>query len=180
MIFANLWLFSGLLDALCKKNGGELNALMRTTMAFTQMEGSKANNVIPPVAKMGINSRLMVGENSDGAIAYVKKVIKNDQIEVKKIQTFEPSRISEVDCPAYETLEKAIRLTWDDVLVSPYLMIACSDSRHYGKISGNVYRFSAMALSSEERKSIHGNNEKIPLETIKKTVEFYLRLMQMC
>ncbi|MDD4213033.1 MAG: M20/M25/M40 family metallo-hydrolase, partial [Bacilli bacterium] len=46
MIFANLWLFSGLLDALCKKNGGELNALMRTTMAFTQMEGSKANNVI--------------------------------------------------------------------------------------------------------------------------------------
>lgn len=178
MIFANLWLFRGLLDAICKKSGGELNALMRTTMALTQMEGSRANNVIPPVAKMGINSRLICGESSEEAIAQLKKVIANDRIEVRKVQASEPSRISQVDCPAYDLLTEVIRETWDQVLVSPYLMIACSDSRHYGRISPYVYRFSAMRLSLEERKSIHGNNEKIPLETIQKTVEFYLRLMQ--
>jgi carboxypeptidase PM20D1 len=171
-------LFRGLLDAICKKSGGELNALMRTTMALTQMEGSKANNVIPPVAKMGINSRLICGDSSEEAIAQLKKVIANDRIEVRKVQASEPSRISQVDCPAYEMLTEVIRETWDQVLVSPYLMIACSDSRHYGRISPYVYRFSAMRLSLEERKSIHGNNEKIPLETIQKTVEFYLRLMQ--
>ena len=56
MIFANLWLFRPVLDALCKKQGGEMNALMRTTCAFTMMEGSRQSNVIPPQAKVGANS----------------------------------------------------------------------------------------------------------------------------
>ena len=33
-------------------------------------------------------------------------------------------------------------------------------------------------MTTEERRSIHGNNEKIRLETIGKAVEFYIRLMK--
>ena len=50
----------------------------------------------------------------------------------------------------------------------------------FGAISDKVYRFSAMALSSEERATIHGNNERIPLDTVTRAVEFFLRLMRQC
>ena len=50
MIFANLWCFGWVIDLLGKFSGGEMNALVRTTVAFTQMEGSSARNVIPPEA----------------------------------------------------------------------------------------------------------------------------------
>ncbi len=58
MIFANLWCFGWIIDLLGKKSGGEMNALVRTTVAFTQMEGSSARNVIPPQATMVANMRL--------------------------------------------------------------------------------------------------------------------------
>jgi acetylornithine deacetylase/succinyl-diaminopimelate desuccinylase-like protein len=37
-----------------------------------------------------------------------------------------------------------------------------------------------MDLTAEERKTIHGNNERIRLESISKAAEFYIRLMKKC
>ena len=178
MIFANLWLFNGVLDGICKKSGGELNAMMRTTCAFTMMQGSDAYNVLPPKAVIGANLRIMPGETMDTITDYLKKTVKNDDISITRIMGMNPSRCSETDCEQYTQLSQAIKDTWTDALVSPYLMLACSDARQYAKISEYVYRFSAMALSKEERGLIHGNNERIPIDTIHKIVEFYIRIMK--
>ncbi len=180
MIFANLWLFSPVLDMICRSSGGELNALMRTTVAFTQSYGSDASNVIPPEARMISNIRINPMDNMNSALEYIKKVADNDNIEINILHGMNPSRISETECPEWDKVAKAVASTWSGCIVSPYLMVQCSDSRHYGRISDRVYRFSAMDLTSEERATIHGNNEKIRVETAERAVEFYIRLMKQC
>ncbi len=180
VIFANIRIFLPVLDMICKKSGGELNALMRTTVAFTQMSGSSAPNVIPPEATMVSNIRLNPADSIDGAIDYIKKTVNDDAVEVSLINGMEPSRISRTDCEAWDKVSSAVASTWKGCLVSPYLMVQCSDSRHYGRISDKVYRFSAMDLSAEERATIHGNNESIRIETLCKAVEFYIRLIKQC
>lgn len=181
MIFANLGIFKPLIDNfMCKKQGGEINALLRTTVAFTQMKGSDASNVIPPEATMGLNMRLLSTDNMDSALEYIKKTIKDKSIDVSVVHGMNPSRISMTDCPAYDKVAEAVASTWKGAIVSPYLMVQCSDSRHYGRISDKVYRFSAMDLTSEERATIHGNNERIRVDCAARAVEFYIRLMKKC
>ena len=180
LIFANLWCFKGVLNTICKKTGGELNALVRTTVAFTMAKGSQATNVIPPEALVVSNLRLNPKDTVDGGVERLKKVIDDQNVEVIALEGNNPSRISVVDSDGYRKIEKAIVSTWEGTIVSPYLMVQCSDSRHYGRISDKVYRFSAMALTSEERATIHGNNERIRVDAIKKAVEFYIRLMRKC
>ena len=180
MIFANLWAFGWVLDLICRKNGGELNALLRTTVAFTQMQGSKAPNVLPPSASMVANLRLNPQDSVRGALGRIRAVVKDPDVELRVLRSFEPSPISRTDCEGWRRVSSAVAGTWRGCLVAPYLMVQCSDSRHYRRLSDKVYRFSAMDLAKEERASIHGNNEHIRLDTACRAVEFFIRVMKQC
>jgi len=108
----------------------------------------------------------------------LKELVADDGITASIMHGTDPCRISRTEGYGWEKLTHAIAETWPNAEISPYLMFAASDSRHYSAISENVYRFSTMELTKEERAGIHGHDEHIPLEKIVKTVQFYVRLMR--
>ena len=180
LIFSNLWCFKPVLNMICKSSGGEMNALVRTTTAFTMMEGSTARNVIPAKASMVSNMRLNPADSVASAAEYLKKTVADEAVQIEVLESNEPSRISQTGCESYNKVASAVAGTWKGCITTPYLMVQCSDSRHWGIISDKVYRFSAMDLTKEERCTIHGNNERISLECLHRAVEFYIRLMGNC
>lgn len=182
-LFSNLWLTKPLVNLASKIIGGELFALLHTTTAVTMMEGSSAYNVLPSQGKIGVNFRLLEGDTVEKAENRVKKLVKKalgSKIEFSTNipQGNNPSIVSDTNCPQWKNLCHAVAKTWDNILISPYLMMACSDSRHYCKITDKVYRFSGMFLSKEERGMIHGKNERISTKTLITTVEFYINLLE--
>ena len=124
LIFANLWCFGWIIDLLGRMSGGEINAIIRTTVAFTQMEGSSARNVIPPAARIVANMRLNPYDDVESALAYLRKTVDNPKVRVSALESFQPSRVSQVDCPAWDKVSAAVAETWPDCIVSPYLMDA--------------------------------------------------------
>ena len=177
LIFANLWAFAPLLNLLCLKSGGELNALFRTTVAFTVFHSGDAANVLPASAEMTLNVRVLPGETMEGTLAALKAKVNDPSVDVSLLRGLQPSACSGMDGLGYAALAQAIGEVYPGVLVSPYMMIACSDARHYERICPHVYRFSGMPLSATERRMIHGVDEQIPVSKQADAARFFTRVI---
>ena len=177
LIFANMCCFKGLFTWICKKSGGELNALVRTTCAFTQMQGSPASNVIPPTASVTANMRLMSPDTENSVMAKLKEIVNDDNISLVCNNGVDPSPFSNTDTEGYNRVCNAIGTIWPEAIISPYLMIAASDSRHFCKISDAVFRFSAMKMSRDDRGRIHGHDERIKDEQFFEAIMFYQKII---
>ena len=177
MIFANLWLFTPVVKLIAKLSGGEILSMFKTTQAFTVSQASDAINVLPTSASVGINYRLRPHETSDQVVKKIKKIIKNDDIKIEVIKVSEATSTSVVD-EVFGVVRQAIKKTWPEVIVTPYLMVATSDSRHYHEICDRVYKFSPMDVSKDDLKLIHGEDEKISIDNVIHGVYFYLSLIE--
>jgi len=178
VVFGNLRLFTPLLCKLARSLGNDVNALMRTTYVFTMAGGSEVSNVLPSEAWATCDVRILSGSSSADVLEHFRKVINNENVKIEPIFTVEPSPCSPTDCRQWEVMSEAISHTWPDALVSPYLMMARSDSSVYTSICDHVYRFAPMKLSNEERAMIHGIDEQIPAEKVAKAACFYERLIR--
>jgi carboxypeptidase PM20D1 len=116
----------------------------------------------------------------DGVLAYLEDTIGDERVSVSLLDASEPSRVSDTDCEGYRRVARAAADTWTDCIVSPSLMTARSDSRHYGSISDRVYRFSAYDITKEEAATVHGDNERVRLDALRRSVEFFTRLLLQC
>ncbi len=180
IIFANLWLFAPLLDLFGRSVGGSLNALLRTSCAFTVMSGSEANNVIPAKASITANLRIMNGETIQTVMQHLKKVVNNNNVEFEVITGNGPCIISDIDSQGWNKVCRAVKSCWPEAIVSPYLMYAASDSRHYAEITDKIYRFSVVEMTKQQLESIHGNDEKISIEQLCLMIKFYTNLIKTC
>lgn len=178
LLFGNMWLFEPLLKLMFKKKGGQMNAFIRTTMAVTKIEGSKAFNVLPPEGSIGVNCRLLNNMTSDEVVDYIKGRINNANFSFEKIESREASPTTATNTPEFKLMEDVINGIWPEAIVSPYLMTAGTDSRHFNKICKNVMRFSPIDITSEELSLIHSNDERIKIESVMKSVQFYYALIK--
>lgn len=177
-LFANLWLTKGLLKAQLLKDPTSA-ALVRTTTAPTLINSGVKDNVMPAKASASINFRILPGEDINSVVQRVKEVIAEPLIEVKVNEQFSsnPSGVSPTDSFGYRVLQKTTQEIIPDVVISPGLVIAATDSRHYSIVSKNIYRFTPVVIDRSDLKGIHGNNEHISIENFENTIRFYKQLI---
>ena len=162
-----------------RKAGGILGASSRTTFALTQAQGSQGGNVIPAQASMFANLRLLWGDTLSSVTRRLTKIIDDPSIEIVPSRCSEPQPDSLLT-HGWDILREAIAATWPEAVVTPYLMVASTDSRHWREICPNVYRFSAKEVTGQEKATVHGNNERIRVVNTANAAKFFVRLMRRC
>jgi carboxypeptidase PM20D1 len=134
-------------------------------------------NVIPNHVEANINVRVAPFNSTDEVIAHVKKIIKDPLIEVTAHDVTKLYKECSTKQAGYDIIKETVLETYPNTIVSPFVMLGGTDAKHYNEISNCVIRFSPIKVTNEDRLGIHGLNEKIKVETLKKCFEFYQRLL---
>lgn len=179
VVLTNRWLFGPVVRRIMERKPSS-NATLRTTAAVTRLSGSPKDNVLPPEARATVNFRLLPGDSSADALAHVREVIDDPAIEVALIPgiTSEPSPVSRTDGPEWDALRAAIRETWPEAVVAPYLTVGATDARAFTGLSERVWRFSPMRVHDDDLARIHGRDERIAIDELARMVGFYVRFLE--
>ena len=160
------------------KLGSDTRALVTSTFAFTIINGGNQGNVIPNKVEANVNVRLAPFNSIDEVEAHIRKVITDDSIKISSGYQFQNTKECDYHEEGYEIIKQTTLETYQDTIVSPFIMIGGTDAKHYSEISDCVVRFSPMRVTNEDRKGIHGLNEKISVQSLEKCLEFYQRLLE--
>jgi carboxypeptidase PM20D1 len=178
---SNLWLFGPLVQKQLE-GAGSTNAMLRTTTALTIVNAGNKENVLPGRADATVNFRILPGDTQAGVLEHVKSELAQAVGEGKVKVTTPPgaqeaSKVAPTSSSQYHLLNKTIREIFPGTLVAPGLMVAATDSVHYGELSDHIFKFSPVRANSEDLKRFHGTNERLSVKGYADAIRFYHRLI---
>jgi carboxypeptidase PM20D1 len=174
----NRWLFEPLVVRQLQQ-GQSTNAMLRTTTALTLVNAGNKENVLPGHAEATVNFRLLPGDTKDDVLRHATRVIDDPAIEIEVLKgDFPPSRVSSVDSPSYQAINRTVRELFPGTVVAPGLMVGGTDSRHFEPFTEQVFRFSPIRARPEDLARFHGTNERISSANLAELIRFYHRLIQ--
>lgn len=177
MAVANEWLFRPLLvRELSKTPTGA--ASLHTTIAPTMLRGSPKENVLPQEAIAWINYRIAPQDSAESVMERARQATRDldVQLEWEGGVAYDPAPVSSTSARAYKLLA-ALASDGGRMPVAPGLVTATTDSRHMVGLATNVYRFQPIVIKLDEFPMIHGTDEHMTLDNLRRLCEFYARLV---
>lgn len=178
-IFANLWLTAPIIKRVLAADPAS-NAMLRTTIAPSIIEGGKVENVLPTEVTAFINCRLIPGHSLDEVARYLKKTMNDPAIQISlhdSLTAAPATPVSSTQAFGFECISKTTRQLFPDAVVAPGIVIGRTDGRSYQGVAKQVYRFQPVQLSRADLKRIHGFNERISTEGYIRKIKFYRQLI---
>ena len=177
LLFANRWLFDGVIEQRLSALTFA-NAMLRTTTAPTMLSASIKVNVLPIEAVATVNFRVHPRDQVEDVVNHVRSVVETEHVTVQPGAGRSASAVADWNSPGFRAIELALGEVYGDVVVTPGLMIAGSDTRHYGKVADNAFRFNPMMVSQADLTGFHGTNEKISIANLARGVRTYVQIIR--
>jgi carboxypeptidase PM20D1 len=159
------------------------NAVRRNTISLTVLKGFVGDppktNVIPEHSEAVLDCRLLPEQDKDEFLKELKNVIDDDRITITPV--LEPkwgSVVSPYDSELFRIIEEETAKAYPNSITLPHLVIYGTDSRYFREKGASCYGFFPGPVSMEEYSRIHGNDERIRLESLSKATDIYCSVVK--
>jgi acetylornithine deacetylase/succinyl-diaminopimelate desuccinylase-like protein len=156
----------------------KLAALVRNTCSITMLQASNKVNVIPPEADAQLDCRLLQDQDPTAFVTDLASLIADPGIKIERILGFSPA-VSSTDTPLYRAIVEVTRRHFPDANIVPGVSPGFTDSHFFRDLGIASYGFAPFLIPASQESGVHGNNERISIENIKRGTAMMLEMVQL-
>ncbi len=153
------------------------HALLRNTCSLTGLKGSSKINVVPTEAELELDCRLLPDQDPGAFIEELALIINDPNIEIEKIMGFTPA-VSSIDSHLYRAIEAVYAEEFPGSWVVPGVTTGFTDSHFFRDLGTASYGFGPFVVPLEDRRGVHGNNERVSVENMRRGTEVMIALLE--
>ena len=154
------------------------NAMLRDTIAPTILSAGIRSNVIPSEARATLNIRLLPGDTIDVVIAELAKQVNDPQVRFEvQPDAGLAAPPSSLETDFYTAISKAASEEFSGAPVLPFMSAGATDSAQLRLHNVQAYGLSPFPMADEDTRRMHADDERIPLASFDKGVDFISRVV---
>jgi carboxypeptidase PM20D1 len=136
--------------------------------------------VLPSTARALVNFRILPGDSVTGVVEHVRQVVHDAGIGVRVLEetVSNPSDVTSVDAEPFQLLARTIRQVVPGAVVTPWLVVGATDSRHYSRLTPDVLRFVGAGIGKDDLRRVHGTDERVGVQAYADAVRIYIQLLR--
>lgn len=140
-----------------------LDAVLRTGISPTIVQGGIRSNVIPADATATLNIRTLPGQSLDAVVARLTAAVNDPLVRFAVTSRGEESPAMSAENEFYEAVERAAKRVDPSITVVPYLSTGATDSADLRRAGIKAYGLLPFPLGMPDEERMHGNDERLPL-----------------
>ncbi len=152
-------------------------ALTRNTCSITRLSGSDKINVIPTEAWAELDCRLLPDQDPQDFLRELQGIVDDDRIVTEVILNFNPA-VSSTDTALYNAIVNVMCRHYPDAVITPRVFNAFTDSHFFRNIGIDSYGFIPMLLPAEDSNLLHGNNERVPVDSLQRALPLLQEIIE--
>jgi len=152
-----------------------LHTLTRNTCSITRLGGSEKINVVSPEVWAEIDCRLLPDQDPDAWLSEMRQVL-GPEIEVEVLMGFTPA-VSDTDTELFRIIRDVTMEAFPGTSFVPQVQGGFTDSHFFRDRDIVSYGYEATATPEEDRRGLHGNDERVTVENVRRGVELTLRVL---
>ena len=142
------------------------DAVIRNGISATMLEAGVRANVIPAEASATLNVRTLPGQGIDGAVARLRRAIRDPGVTIEVASRGEDAPVSPHRSPMYAAIAESVGELDARTVVVPYLSTGATDSARLRRMGVKAYGLLPFPLAGGDEERMHTHDERVSLDAI--------------
>jgi acetylornithine deacetylase/succinyl-diaminopimelate desuccinylase-like protein len=154
------------------------NAVLRTGVSLTMIDGGIRSNVIPSSATATLNVRILPEGDIAQEVAELNRIGAEPQVTFSLRGTpYAAPPVSPTATALYQALKTAAETMTRGVVVTPFMSTGATDGSVLRAAGIPTYGILPLPLTGEDELRMHGDNERAPVRALGWAAEYLYRVL---